>query len=78
MPRGYRVGQHVTQPHAFTVFRAKDGTIGVRIGRQRPFITSHECAISAGYVLVTSTPDGLLIQGEGVVRNHDGVVTITA
>lgn len=77
-PRGYKVGDGAAQPHPFSVFTAKDGTVGVRIGKQRPYKSVSECSIAGvGYLLVTSTKDGLLLQGEGVVREANGVATIT-
>lgn len=79
MPKGYKLGDGAAQPQPFTVFTAKNGQVGVRIGRQRPYQSVVECSISGvGYLLVTTTAQGLVVHGEGVVRAKDGVVTITA
>lgn len=80
MPRRtYKVGDGAAQAHPFSVFTSKTGQIGVRIGTQRPYKSVSECSISGvGYLIITTTPDGLLVRGEGVVREANGVATITA
>lgn len=79
MPKGYKLGDGAAQPQPFTVFTARNGQVGVRIGRQRPYASVVECSISGvGYLIITTTKDGLLVQGEGVVRENHGVVAITA
>jgi hypothetical protein len=76
MPRK-KVGTAVAQAKPFTVFEAKGGRVGVRIGSSKPFFSADEISLSAGLVIVTMTVEGLHIAGEGVVRRHGSVIAIT-
>lgn len=76
--KGTTLGSRVAQPQSFTVFAGKAGHVGVRIGARRAFASVREVTITAGYVHVTATVDGLWLTGDGVVRQHGDVIAITA
>ena len=76
--KGTKLGDRPTQAEAFAVFISKRGGVGVRIGRKRAYSTASEVTITAGYVRVTASSDGLLLEGEGVVRQHKQHIAITA
>jgi len=71
-------GTNVAQPRPFTVFVAPCGLAAVRIAKCKPFRRAREVIIGAAPVRVVSTGDGLLITGEGVVRQDGDTIRITA
>ncbi len=76
--KGTKAGDAVAKPQPFTVFLAKNGKVGVRIGSKRAYASVEECGISAQYVHVAATKDGLMISGEGCVRQYGSVIAITS
>lgn len=74
--RGY--GTSAAQPRPFTAFLAEDGRVAVRIGTRRPFVRAREVIISAAPVFVTVVEGRIHIRGEGVVRQHESTIAITA
>lgn len=77
--KGTKLGDRVAQPVLFTVFLAKNRKyVGVRIGTKLAYTSVGEAFISAAPIVVTVTKDGLLLAGEGVVRQAGDTVRITA
>lgn len=77
--KGTKLGDRVAQPVPFTVFLAKNRKyVGVRIGGKLAYTSCAEAFISAAPVHVRTTKDGLLISGEGVVRQAGDTVRITS
>lgn len=72
------LGSRVTQAQPFAVFLSKTGGVAVRIGTKRAYASAREVTITAGFVRVVSTAEGLLLTGEGVVRQHHDAISITA
>lgn len=74
------LGSRVTQAQPFSAFLSKRGDVGVRIGERRTFASTRELFIgqTAQPVMVRATKDGLLISGEGVVRECGDTIRITA
>lgn len=76
--KGTKLGDRSAQPTTFSVFVAKNRKfVGVRIGDKRAYVSVREAFITAAPVLVRVTPDGLLVVGEGVVRQVEDTVRIT-
>ena len=75
---GTKLGSRVTQPTAFSVFLAKNRKyVGVRIGTKRAYSSAAEVFITAEPIRISVTRDGLLVEGEGVVREMGDTVRIT-
>ena len=71
-------GSRVTLAQPFTAFLSKRGDVGVRIGEKRAFASCRECFITAEPIVIRATKDGLLISGEGVVREEGDTIRVTA
>ncbi len=72
-----KFGTNVVQPKPFTAFIGKDGTVGVRIAKSKPFVSGQELIVSASPVRVVNVDGALVITGEGVVRRHGGTIAVT-
>lgn len=78
--KGYKLGDGAAQPLPLTVFKAKDGRVGVRIGSQRPYKTVDEVSLSGvPSVLITTDEKGeLIVHSTGVVKVKKGTAAVTS
>lgn len=70
-------GDRVATPQPFSIFVSKNPKyVGVRIGNKRAYASAEEVFVLAEPVCVRATRDGLLIVGEGVVRQTGETIRI--
>lgn len=78
-PRGGRRknGTGVAEPKPFAIFIGKGAGVSVRIAKTKWCLAATEVIVSAAPVHITRTEHGLLMTGEGVVRQHKTTIAVT-